>query len=226
MTRTPLAAGLAMLFTLEVTAADETTREEWLVRDPLTSPPTAPWEWVRPFPNGHRSDEKGLHVRVLPGNLWGPANDARNTLVRPAPEIASGGLEIEVTVSHRPTSQYEQVNLVWYYDDSHMVKLGLELVDGKTCIVMGREVADKTQGLAILPVETETVRLRLAVRDSVIVGSYQLPGSSEWKKAGEGPLPQPEADDKPARTGLQFYQGPADSEHWATVSHFTIRRVP
>lgn len=206
--------------------AEAPTSPEWMVRNALTTKPAAPWQWVRPSPDGHRITAEGLEVRVLPGNLWGPANDAHNTLTHPVPAIESGGWEIAVTVSNRPSSQYEQVNVAWYYDDSHMIKLGLEQVDGKRCIVMGREFADKAQTLGIIPVEADTVRLRLTVRGRKLVGHYQVKGSTEWHQAGEGPLPIPSDAEKPALAALQFYQGPADAEHWARVCDFTIRRVP
>lgn len=43
------------------------------------------------------------------------------------------------------TGQWEQVDLCWYLDDSNMVKLGQEMVDGKLSIVMGREQADRAR---------------------------------------------------------------------------------
>ena len=89
------------------------------------------WSWVREHREAWRSSERGLEVRIEPGNMWGSANDAKNVLLRPAPNAATNEIQITATVENRPTAQYEQVDLVWYYDDSHMVKLGLELVDGK-----------------------------------------------------------------------------------------------
>src|SRR5262245_23817121 len=89
------------------------------------------WSWIREGRSGWRVTERGLEVRIQPGNMWGPANNATNVLVRPLPTITTNTLEISVTIENRPTEQYEQVDLVWYYDDSHMVKLGQELVDGK-----------------------------------------------------------------------------------------------
>src|SRR2546423_12938183 len=54
----------------------------------------------------------------------------KNVLVRrldPGPAGPHQQLQISITVSNKPTEQYEQVDLVWYYDDSHMVKIGQEL---------------------------------------------------------------------------------------------------
>jgi len=66
-----------------------------------------------------------------------------------------------MTVEHKPTHQYEQADLVCYFDDSHMAKIGEELVDGKLSIVMGREENDKTRTIKIIPLEQTRVELRL-----------------------------------------------------------------
>ena len=83
--------------------------------------------------------------------MWGPPNDARNVLVRPVPEPGKDRIEISVKVENEPTEQYEQVDLVWYYDDSNMVKIGLEQVDKELCVVMGREEKDRTRTIAVIP---------------------------------------------------------------------------
>jgi regulation of enolase protein 1 (concanavalin A-like superfamily) len=155
--------------------------------------------------------------------MWGGQNNARNILVRPAPDSSSGGIQAAVTITNNPGSQYEQVNLVWFYDDSNMVKLGLELVDGKRCIVMGREQEDKTRTIAIVPIESTTVRVRVRVREGHITGEYKLSGASGWQKAGICDLPPSKG--KPARLSLHFYQGPADQEHWARVSDFLVETL-
>jgi len=60
----------------------------------------------------------------------GAAKRRQNVLVRPAPDVSKGEVEVSVSVENKPANQYEQVDLVWYLDDSNMVKLGQELVDG------------------------------------------------------------------------------------------------
>ena len=181
------------------------------------------WSWVREHREAWRVTGRGLEVRIEPGNMWGPANDARNVLVRPAPGTANEGIEVAVTVENRPTSQYEQADLVWYLDGGHMVKLGQELVDGKLSIVMGREENDKTRTIAIIPLESFSVRLRLSVKGNRIHGQFRTPGADEWREAGECDVPAP--PDAKAKISLQFYQGPANIEHWAHVTEFRIRRL-
>jgi len=181
------------------------------------------WSWVREHREAWRATERGLEVRIEPGNMWGPANDARNLLVRPVPDVSHDEIELSVNVENHPTGQYEQVDLVWYYDDSHMVKIGRELVDGKLSIVMGREEADKTRTLAIIPIQSDSVRLKLLVQGNRIHGQFRLPDSKDWRNVGECDLP-PSADAK-ARISLQFYQGPPNTDHWARVTDFRIRRL-
>jgi len=180
------------------------------------------WSWVRENPEGWRVAGRGLEVRIQPGNLWGPANNAKNVLVRNAPDPAPAQLEITVTVTNQPTAQYEQVNLVWYYDDSHMVKLGQELVDGKLSIVMGREEADKTRTIAIIPLTSFSVRLRLLVTGDRIRGQFRIPDSDAWREVGECNLP---THGRP-KISLQCYQGPANAEHWARFTDFSLRQSP
>ena len=178
------------------------------------------WRWIREDPKNWRVGEHGLEVRIQPGNMWGPANDAKNVLVRAAPDPQQQPLEITAAVWNHPTHQYEQVDLVWYYADSHMVKIGEELVDGKLSVVMGREENDRTRTISITPLNSEKVQLRLLVRDGRIRGYFKTP-TSEWRDAGECDLPAK----GPPHISLQFYQGPRDESHWARVSDLTVRRA-
>lgn len=179
------------------------------------------WSWVREDRNGWRVTEPGLEVRVQPGNMWGAGNDAKNVLVRTAPDVAKGELEVSINITNQPTAQYEQVDLVWYYDDSHMVKLGQELVDGQLSIVMGREEADRTRTIAIIPLKSFSVRLRFLVSHKRIRGQFRTPDQNNWQEAGECDLPTHGTP----KVSLQCYQGPADAEHWARLTEFRIRRL-
>jgi regulation of enolase protein 1 (concanavalin A-like superfamily) len=181
------------------------------------------WSWVREHREAWRVSERGLEVRAEPGNMWGNANNAKNVLVRFVPDAAQGEIEIAVTFENRPTAQYEQADLVWYYDDSHMVKLGQELVDGKLCIVMGREEKDRTRTVKIVPIEALKVQLRFLVKGNSLRGQFRPGGSDQWQDVGECDLPAPE-NGKP-KISLQFYQGPADAEHWVRVTEFRVRRM-
>ncbi|MBI5820784.1 MAG: hypothetical protein HZA88_17590 [Verrucomicrobia bacterium] len=181
------------------------------------------WSWVREEKPGWRIADKKLEIRVLPGNLWGRANNVKNVLVRQAPDTSQGEVEVSVNIANRPTHQYEQANLAWYYDDSHMVKLGLELVNGEVCIVMGREEADKTRTLAKIPIAATAVRVRLRVAGNQIRGQYRVTGTDAWLDAGAGDLPAP--PNGQAKISLHCYQGPPDAEHWPRFSEFRVLRI-
>lgn len=176
------------------------------------------WSWRRENPAGWRIGAGVLEVRLEPGNMWGPANNAKNVLVRDLPE-ARRPLELSVTISNQPTAQYEQVDLVGYYDDSHMIKIGLELVDGKRSIVMGREEKDRTRTIAIIPFELSCVDLRLIFEDQIVRGSFRAAGTIDWHEAGSCDPPASVAP----KLSLQCYQGPSAAEHWARIWNVRVR---
>jgi regulation of enolase protein 1 (concanavalin A-like superfamily) len=179
------------------------------------------WSWMREHPQAWRVTEHGLEVRIEPGNMWGPENSARNLLVRSAPDTSTSEIEISVNVENKPSNQYEQVDLVWYYNDSNMVKIGQELVDGKLSVVMGREENDKTRTIAIVPLDSSSVRLRMIVKGSHIRGEFKTAGASDWHAVGQ--CDAPAIVNGQAKLSLQFYQGPLEVEHWARVTEFIIR---
>lgn len=194
---------------------------ETVFQDVFTGKLGEGWSWVREHREGWRVTDAGLEVRVEPGNMWGGANNAKNVLVRAAPDPGSGEIELAVTVENRPTAQYEQVDLVWYYDDSHMVKLGQELVNGQLSVVMGREEKDRTRTIAIIPLEASKVRLRLRVKGNRIQGHFRPAESEDWREVGQCDLP---VQGEP-KISLQFYQGPADAAHWVRVTEFRVERL-
>jgi regulation of enolase protein 1 (concanavalin A-like superfamily) len=210
-------AGLLFLF------APLCTSDEVLFKDDFVGKLGGGWSWVREDKPTWRITDKALEIRVLPGNLWGKANNVKNVLVRPVPNTTQGEVEAAVSIANRPTHQYEQANLAWYYDDSNMVKLGLELVNKEVCIVMGREEADKTRTLAKIPITAMAVRVRLLVAGNQIRGQYRISGTDTWLDAGAGDLPAP--PNVPAKISLHCYQGPPDAEHWPRFSEFRVSRA-
>ena len=189
-------------------------------RDAFKGKLGAGWSWVREGAKHWRVGEQGLEVHVQPGNMWGPPNNAKNVLVRSVPDPERDPLEITASVHNHPTAQYEQVDLVWYYDDSNMVKIGQDLVDGKLSIVMGREENDRTRTIAIIPLDSDSVELRLQAKGKQLRGQFKT-SKGDWRDVGECTMPVKGSP----HVSLQFYQGPAAEEHWARVSEFTIRRA-
>jgi regulation of enolase protein 1 (concanavalin A-like superfamily) len=179
------------------------------------------WSWLRENPGAWRVANDALEIRVEPGNMWGKSNSAKNVLLRDVPAHGDEGIAVSATLENHPTNQYEQIDLVWYYDDSHMVKIGLELVHGQLSLVMGREAEDRAITLSIIPMKTNVIRVRLTVKGNRIHGEYQVPGDDEWHEGGKCDLP---VKGKP-KVSIQAYQGAADVEHWARISDFRIERA-
>src|SRR5688500_2597741 len=59
------------------------------------------WTWLREDRDAWRIGEGGLEVRVQPGNMWGPANDAKNVLLRPAPDPAQSPVDVTASVENK-----------------------------------------------------------------------------------------------------------------------------
>lgn len=192
----------------------------------FTKGPASPWKWIRENKSAWRTGPQGLEVKIEPGNMWGPANDAKNILLRPAPvgDAVALNLEITATIQNQPTGQYEQTDLVWYFDDSHMVKIGQEMVDGQLSIVMGREEKDHCTTIGIYPLETGKVKLRLLVKDLKISGFYQPDGETGWQKAGSCTPPTPTGGT--GHIALMFYQGTTGAPHWSRVSELKLESAP
>nr|WP_143548096.1 hypothetical protein [Rhodopirellula sp. SM50] len=179
------------------------------------------WRWLRENKDGWKLTDSGLQVLVEPGNMWGKANDAKNVLLHPVPQAWQDSVDVRVQLEQHPKKRWEQTNLVWYYSDSTMVKIGLEIEHGITNIVMGREEKDRTRTIAIVPYPGETVQLRFVVDGPELSGFYRRPGEQDWIAVGKASLP--EAPPAPPQVSLQFYQGEADSGRWATARHFEMR---
>ncbi len=217
-------ASSSVLFALAVVfglGSGRAQANEIVFEDPFSGQLKAGWSWRRETPGAWHLQDGALHIRIEPGNMWGPANDGRNVLIRDLP-AGGGPWQISVTVSNQPTGQYEQADLVAYYDDSHMVKIGFELVDGKRCVVMGREEKDRTRTLAIVPLgaEISEVDLRLAIDGSALRGYYRTRGAKDWSEAGRCDLPGA----GPPKVAIQCYQGVPGVEHWARISKFIVTR--
>lgn len=180
------------------------------------------WKWIRENPRTWRAVGDRLEIRIEPGNMWGPANDGKNVLVRSVPDPAEQQVELRARVANVPSEQWEQVDLVWYYDDSHMVKIGLEQVDGKVTIVMGREEKDRARTITIIPTDLRDVELRLTASGNQIVGEFKKPGAEKWERAGECDLP----GKGKANMSIQTYNGHPEKEHWAQIKHLSVEVKP
>lgn len=187
-----------------------------LFRDPFTRQLAEGWSLVRQQPGAVRVGEGAIEIRSLPGVIA----EAKNLLLRDAP-AAAGPLAFEVTVSNEPTQQWEQLGLVYYWDDAHHVKLVKERVDEKLWVVMGKAHPSAGGLVAKLPLEGAKVSLRLVVADGHVTGLWRAKADDPWTKAGECPLP----GEGPGKLGLVTFHGPQEVEHWARFEGFRVLRV-
>ncbi len=188
-----------------------------LFEDPFQGKLKEGWSWLREDPAGWRVTDNGLEIKIEPGNMWGGANDAKNILMRPV-SIPKTGLSVQCSIENSPSSQYEQVDLVWYYDDAHMVKIGLELVHGQLSLVMGREEKDRAKTLSIIPLKSGKLDLRLDVHGKNIRGQWRYTGTGKWQEGGKCDLPVKGAP----KITLQCYQGNPNDVHWARIHSFKM----
>ena len=217
----PLIAFVA-LFSFLAAAAALDRRESSIVfedrfeRDSLA----AGWHWQRENRDAWRLRDGRLEIRVEPGR----GETVKNVLWRDAPDRAKGPHAFEVTVTNvtPPTTQWEQAGLILYRGGVPVVKLGKELVDGKLVIVPGE-----------VPMDAETVRLRLVVKGDEYVAQYQSGARGEFKTAAAGRIVEgrniPAAGKLPVGEGdqvsLQCFEGPADAEHWIRFDDFRIVEI-
>jgi len=184
------------------------------------------WTWRRENPEAWRLRNQGLEIKIEPGNMWGQQNDAKNILLIPIAEnLRESGTDIRATLANSPTRRWEQVDLVWYHRDSHMVKIGLELEHGKNSVVMGREEDDRTRTIKIIPIERDEVTVRLKVTGGQVRGYYRLAPEDVWIDVGICKEPKPpENSDKPYAS-IQCYQGDPQNPHWARITELKIDSV-
>jgi len=184
------------------------------------------WTWKRENPEAWRLRKQGLEIKIEPGNMWGARNNAKNVLLIPlAEDLQVSGTDVAVTLANSPTRRWEQVDLVWYYRDSHMVKIGLELEHGKNSVVMGREERDQARTIRIVPIDRDKVTVRFQVSAGQVKGYYRLRAEDEWIAVGTCKEPVPAGRDERPRVSLQCYQGDPKQPHWARITDLRIDSV-
>jgi predicted neuraminidase len=181
------------------------------------------WFWEREDSAAWRLGDGELAIRIQPGNNWGPAASARNTLLRRLPAAGAATLAAEVEVATDAfDQQYEQAGIVWWDDAANQVKLVKERIDGKLWAVLGREEADRGSlvGRKELPAGAGAVGLRLILGGGRLKGQWRGAPDAAWEDVGECELPS-RGPGEP-KVSLQAYNGPSDSEHWARFRSFRI----
>lgn len=175
------------------------------------------WWWLREDPSAWSLMNNTLHLRTLPGTLWGTNNTAKNILLRPG-ILIEPGLTSEVTVTNHPEQQGEQAGLIWYHDEANYIKLVKESLQGSIWIVLGREQADDPTLVAKIPISSESARVRLKLTGQTVVGWVQPDGRGPWEKVGECSL----VNEDTVQLGAFTHGGSADAERWVTLHGFLI----
>jgi hypothetical protein len=212
MKRPIVLASLVAMVSAMLSAAEP----EPLVVDAFDGKLEQGWSWLREERGAWRFRDGALEIRVQPG----VADNVKNALVRDVPDRSRGKYAFEVTVTSTapPTRQYEQAGITWYHDGKPFAKLVKEYIDGKTWIVLaGPTDPDGKRGLAgKIPMESQTVRLRLVVTADRYQGQFQPGAEGPFQPAGAGPLPPPSGD----QVSIQCYNGPPEAEHWFRFDDF------
>ena len=81
------------------------------------------WSWIREDPN-HWSltNQLGfMQITVQHGSIWRETNDAKNLLLRNAPE---GDFELETRLIFKPGHNFQFAGLLVYEDDDNWMRLG------------------------------------------------------------------------------------------------------
>jgi len=181
---------------------------EVVFKDDFSKKPADGWSWLRENPKAWRIKDEALEICVQPGK----ANTVKNALVRKAPDRSEGTFAIEVTVTNttKPTTQWEQAGITWYTGGKPVFKLVKELIDGDLYIIPGRK-----------PMKAQTVQLRLIVTADRFTAQYRPECKGEFQTAAAGKLPAPDKD----QVSIQCYNGPPDAEHWIRFDDFRILKM-
>ncbi len=173
------------------------------------------WTWMWESPEAWRVGDGVLHVRALPGTLWGEQNNAHNILIRQETQVVAG-LTSEVSVTNAPMLQGEQAGLIWFIDEAHYVKLVKENLEGTEWIVLAREEDDKGVLVSKLAIDANSARLRLSYADGKLTGERMAANEDTWQTVGECAA----LSGTSVRLGVFAHGGPEEEEHWAELCRF------
>jgi regulation of enolase protein 1 (concanavalin A-like superfamily) len=210
--------GIALLFFGTGTSAFPGAKERVVFAGGFRAPLDSGWSWLREEPKGWKVEGGSLHILALPGHLFANYNNARNVLLRKAPET-SKPLAVEVFVESKPKLQFEEATLYWYYDDDNFIGLFRENVGKEVQVRMLREHGGKADWILFgKKYEAEGVWFRMEVSDGKAIGYYRQTAKEKWQKMGQGNLP----GKSEAKIGLNATGGSKDTDRWAQFREFRI----
>ena len=178
------------------------------------------WIWVHEQSTAWKVADGVLHLRTLPGTLWGEANNAHNFLLRTVDEM-SNGLASRVTVTSHPRLMGEQAGLIWYLDDDNYIKLVKESLDGSQWIVLAREQDGQPELIDKTRISVESAELQFALLGGVVHGQFRTSPTEDWRTVGECPL----LDGANPKIGLFTHGGPQDLERWVELRNFALLNI-
>jgi regulation of enolase protein 1 (concanavalin A-like superfamily) len=211
----PAVIGILFLGAGSAAFADDKPRV--IFAEKFSVPLETGWSWLREEPKAWKVEDGALHILALPGHLYAKHNDARNVLLRKAPETAKP-LAIEVYVESRPKLLFEEAAMYWYYDDDNYISVVQEQVGKEVNVRMIREKAGAPASLLNKKYEAEGVWLRLVVSAGKATGYYRQTDKDQWEKMGQADLPSKGE----AKVGLNAAGGPKDTDRWARFRDFRI----
>jgi regulation of enolase protein 1 (concanavalin A-like superfamily) len=121
-----------------------------------------------------------LRIPADVGDLWGGANDTRNSVFR---NLAPTWSSVRMKLTFAPTLSYQQANLVAYQDDDNYVEM-VRIFNGANNVAFAMEQYGSPAVLASAGVTQTTLYLRLD-RDATdkITGYYSADGTN-WTSVG------------------------------------------
>ncbi len=162
--------------------------QQAIFEDNFSATPAGDWHWLRQQRDGWWILDGALQIKALPGSLWQDTNDARNVLLRPAPDCPAN---VEVMVSNDPAVDAEQAGLVYYVDDDNYIKIVKEHLKGDVWIVMARECGGEFTVVNKVPAETATATLQLVIDGNRICGAFKRTLDGEPIDVGESAVDLP-----------------------------------
>lgn len=207
LTRLLLIAMVPFLF-FAASTVPASAQEQVLFEDRFEGGLKPGWRWLRENPNCRRFVKNALEIIAEPY----ADGEAKNVLIRPADFRGKGKFQVEtkLTFLDKPTSQFQQGGLYWMQDGRVVFKIVHEYVDGRLYIFPGK-----------IPVDSDSVHLRLISNGDDIVAEYCNEGETTYRRIYEGKLDKGNVDE----IGLQCWNGPADNHCRILFHHFRIIRL-
>ncbi len=125
-----------------------------------------------------------LRIPADAGDLWGAANNSRNSLFRNLP---ADWTSLRLKLSFAPTQNYQQAGLVAYQDDNNYVQI-TRIFNSGNKVSFVRESSGSAavlQSTDVMPATTLCLRLDRDAATENIIGYYSLDGVN-WIALGSG----------------------------------------